>query len=42
MFTKADSLLGRSLLDFARVVDKQPTPEGPPATGARLQPATAR
>jgi hypothetical protein len=24
MFTKADSLLGRSLLDFARVVDKQP------------------
>jgi hypothetical protein len=22
MFTKADSLLGRSLLDFARVVDK--------------------
>jgi pilus assembly protein CpaE len=42
MFTKADSLLGRSLLDFARIVDKQPTPEGPPATGARLQPATAR
>ena len=28
MFTKADSLLGRSLLDFARVVDKAP------ATGA--------
>ena len=24
MFTKADSLLGRSLLDFARVVDKEP------------------
>jgi len=24
MFTKADSLLGRSLLDFARVVDKAP------------------
>jgi pilus assembly protein CpaE len=24
MFTKADSLLGRSLLDFARVIDKQP------------------
>ena len=23
MFTKADSLLGRSLLDFARVVDKR-------------------
>src|SRR5690242_1578412 len=29
MFTKADSLLGRSLLDFARVVDKQPTPTTP-------------
>jgi pilus assembly protein CpaE len=26
MFTKADSLLGRSVLDFARVVDKQPAP----------------
>jgi hypothetical protein len=24
MYTKADSLLGRSLLDFARVVDKAP------------------
>jgi pilus assembly protein CpaE len=24
MFTKADSLLGRSMLDFARVVDKAP------------------
>jgi pilus assembly protein CpaE len=24
MFTKADSILGRSLLDFARIVDKQP------------------
>jgi len=42
MFTKADSLLGRSLLDFARVVDKQPTPTQPPATGARLQTAPAR
>ena len=45
MFTKADSLLGRSLLDFARVVDKQPTPPGqpaPPAPGARTQVATAR
>jgi pilus assembly protein CpaE len=42
MFTKADSLLGRSLLDFARVVDKQPTPTQPPAAGARLQPAPAR
>jgi pilus assembly protein CpaE len=29
MFTKADSILGRSLLDFARVVDKQ-TPAGTP------------
>ena len=28
MFTKADSLLGRSLLDFARVVDKLPGPAG--------------
>jgi hypothetical protein len=28
MFTKADSLLGRSLLEFARVVDKvAPTAE---------------
>ena len=42
MFTKADSLLGRSLLDFARVVDKQPTPTTPPSDRARLQPATAR
>src|SRR4051794_38733761 len=25
MFTKADSLLGRSLLEFARIVDKMPT-----------------
>jgi hypothetical protein len=45
MFTKADSLLGRSLLDFARVVDKQEPPPGaqptPPA-GARPQPAPAR
>jgi hypothetical protein len=24
MFTKSDSLLGRSLLEFARVIDKQP------------------
>src|SRR4029078_11497704 len=40
MFTKADSLLGRSLLDFARVVDKQPTPTTPPAARARLQHAT--
>jgi pilus assembly protein CpaE len=28
MLTKADSLLGRSMLDFARVVDKQPVPVG--------------
>jgi hypothetical protein len=26
MLTKADSLLGRSMLEFARVVDKQPIP----------------
>src|SRR3954454_18609928 len=31
MFTKADSLLGRSLLDFARVVDKAPSTEKVPA-----------
>jgi pilus assembly protein CpaE len=31
MFTKADSLLGRSLLDFARVVDKAPVAETQPA-----------
>ena len=28
MLTKADSLLGRSMLDFARVVDKQPVATG--------------
>jgi pilus assembly protein CpaE len=28
MLTKADSLLGRSMLDFARIVDKQPIPAG--------------
>jgi hypothetical protein len=28
MLTKADSLLGRSMLDFARVVDKQPVTAG--------------
>ena len=33
MFTKADSLLGRSLLDFARTVDKLPAP------GMRVDPA---
>jgi pilus assembly protein CpaE len=31
MFTKADSLLGRSLLDFARVVDKAPVGATQPA-----------
>ena len=31
MFTKADSLLGRSLLDFARVVDKAPVAAAAPA-----------
>jgi hypothetical protein len=32
MFTKADSLLGRSLLDFTRVVDKSaPTTAAQPA-----------
>ena len=36
MFTKADSLLGRSLLDFARVIDKQPAP----LTSAAAVPAT--
>jgi hypothetical protein len=30
MFTKADSILGRSLLDFARIVDKT-APTGAPA-----------
>jgi pilus assembly protein CpaE len=35
MFTKADSLLGRSLLDFARVLDKAP------AAAAGIQPAPA-
>jgi pilus assembly protein CpaE len=35
MFTKADSILGRSMLDFARVVDKA-TPAGTPVpVGAR-------
>ncbi len=34
MFTKADSLLGRSLLDFARVVDKKPVPVAALAAGS--------
>jgi pilus assembly protein CpaE len=33
MFTKADSLLGRSLLDFARVVDKAPAAGAPGLAG---------
>ena len=43
MFTKADSLLGRSLLDFARVVDKAPAAAQAAAQGqlARL-PAGSR
>ncbi|MFL5774824.1 MAG: CpaE family protein, partial [Chloroflexota bacterium] len=43
MFTKADSLLGRSLLDFARIVDKQQPPSLPaPTPPPRAQPAPAR
>jgi hypothetical protein len=39
MFTKADSLLGRSLLDFARVVDKAPVaPAGLLAAGQPARP----
>ncbi len=34
MFTKADSLLGRSMLDFARVVDKEPADAGTQAVVA--------
>jgi pilus assembly protein CpaE len=36
MFTKADSLLGRSLLDFARTVDKEPAARALPAGQAAL------
>jgi hypothetical protein len=32
MFTKADSLLGRSVLDFARTLDKQAAPAAQLAT----------
>ena len=35
MFTKADSLLGRSLLDFARAVDKAPAARRPPGRRSR-------
>jgi pilus assembly protein CpaE len=36
MFTKADSLLGRSVLDFVRVVDKTaPAPAGQPVASGR-------
>jgi hypothetical protein len=38
MFTKADSLLGRAVLDFARVIDKQVA--GPGAV-PQLAPATS-
>ena len=40
MFTKADSLLGRSLLDFARTVDRAPAAAA--ATGLTGAPALAR
>jgi pilus assembly protein CpaE len=42
MFTKADSLLGRALLDFARVVDKAPAPERVPAGQLARLPAGTR
>jgi pilus assembly protein CpaE len=44
MFTKADSLLGRSLLEFARVVDRAPTATAgtPPPLAPRAVPAPAR
>jgi pilus assembly protein CpaE len=44
MFTKADSLLGRSMLEFARVVDRAPGAHAgaQPPTGGRVVPATAR
>src|SRR5439155_25553243 len=44
MFTKADSLLGRSLLDFARVVDKATEVAAAAMTGHKAltrQPATS-
>ena len=42
MFTKADSLLGRSLLDFARVVDKAPSTEKVPMGHLARLPAGSR
>jgi pilus assembly protein CpaE len=44
MFTKADSLLGRSMLEFARVIDRAPAAQAglESPTGARQIPATAR
>jgi pilus assembly protein CpaE len=44
MFTKADSLLGRSMLEFARVVDRAPNAQAgaQPPTGGRVVPATVR
>jgi pilus assembly protein CpaE len=45
MFTKADSLLGRSLLDFARVIDKAPAVAAAAAAGGKAllrQPASSR
>ncbi len=44
MFTKADSLLGRSMLEFARVIDRAPAAQAAleSAGGVRQIPATAR
>jgi len=44
MFTKADSLLGRSMLEFARVVDRAPNAQAgaPPPGPTRAIPAPAR
>jgi pilus assembly protein CpaE len=44
MFTKADSLLGRSMLEFARVIDRAPSGEAstPPQGPSRAIPAPAR
>jgi hypothetical protein len=35
MFTKADSVLGGSLLQFARAIDKPAVTAGAPATATR-------
>jgi hypothetical protein len=42
MFTKADSLLGRALLGFARTVDKAPIAEKAPAGQLARLPAGSR